>query len=191
MSGRPDRVLARKADRPFDNQAGMSKQAGKGVQELIRLRPFKRADERLLKSWVRDQATVDLWRPARFSYPLTDQQLERYFDEFDEDERAWIMAALDDEGRMIGHFCMRLADYAEDTIRLGYIILDPDTRGKGCGYEMIGQALRYAREILGVKCVTLGVWADNLPARRCYERLGFSEVGRSEEDGRIYIEMEA
>ena len=117
-----------------------------------------------------------MWKPRRFTYPLTDDQLERYYEDFDRDENAWIFTALDEEGKMAGHFCMRLADYGKNSVRLGYIIVDPEIKGKGYGRQMLSQALCYAFQILGMQTVTLGVYSDNAAARRCYESLGFKET---------------
>ena len=69
--------------------------------------------------------------------------------------------------------------------------MDPEIKGKGYGRQMLSQALCYAFQILGMQTVTLGVYSDNAAARRCYESLGFKETGRTPEDGREYIEMEA
>ncbi len=158
---------------------------------MLRLRPYKKTDGTTLASWVRDARTVDMWKPRRFTYPLTADQLERYYEDFARDGNAWIFTALDEEGKMAGHFCMRLADYGKNSVRLGYIIVDPEIKGKGYGRQMLSQALCYAFQILGMQTVTLGVYSDNAAARRCYESLGFKETGRTPEDGREYIEMEA
>ena len=53
------------------------------------------------------------------------------------DGNAWIFTALDEEGKMAGHFCMRLADYGKNSVRLGYIIVDPEIKGKGYGRQML------------------------------------------------------
>jgi ribosomal protein S18 acetylase RimI-like enzyme len=50
-------------------------------------------------------------------------------------------------------------------------------RGRGIGDRLIGAALAAAGQC-GLVRVTLGVRADNLPARRLYEKHGFAHEGR-------------
>ena len=84
------------------------------------------------------------------------------------------MTALDETGAPVGHFIMRLADYHAESIRFGFIIVDPEARGKGYGKEMIRLALKYAFEVLGMKRATLGVYEQNPSAKACYEAVGFT-----------------
>ncbi len=45
---------------------------------------------------------------------------------------------------------------------------------------MLKLAIDYAKDILHVSKITLGVFADNDNARHCYEAAGFSPAGKSE-----------
>lgn len=147
---------------------------------MLRLRPCKPADVDILLSWWegKDRDIFLKWSAGKFSYPLTREQLEDYYETWVQKENnGWIMTALDEEGRMAGQLLMRLADYKTETIRFGFIVVDPKVRGQGYGHQMITLALKYAGEILGMKTVTLGVFENNLQARNCYESAGFRLTG--------------
>ena len=144
---------------------------------MMRLRPYKPSDADKLLSWwteVPEEIFV-MWSNGKFEYPLTMEQLEDYFQTWCVDEEnGWLMTALDEAGNPVGHFIMRLADYEAESIRFGFIIVDPNARGKGYGKEMIRLALKYAFEVLGMKRATLGVFENNPSAKACYESVGFT-----------------
>lgn len=147
---------------------------------MLRLRPYKPADADKLLSWWegKDRESFIKWSAGKFTYPLTKEQLEEYYETWGKKETTgWPMTALDEDGQAVGQFLMRLADYEENSVRFGFIMVDPNIRGKGYGHQMMVQALKYAREILGMKKVTLGVFENNPQARKCYERSGFRVTG--------------
>ncbi len=140
---------------------------------MIRLRPWKREELKELLGWFSDEEEFSRWSAGKFTYPLTQEQLLDYYERFEKDSRGWIMAALDDKGRLAGHIMMRKADYEKNSVHFGFIVVSPEFRGKGIGRLMVSQGLKYAGEILGMKRVTLGVFENNPAARRCYESAGF------------------
>ena len=144
---------------------------------MIRLRPYKPADTRKLLEWWEDadETVFVKWSCGKFSFPLTAGELDEYFREWClKEERGWLMTALDGDGVPVGHYLMRLADYEEGSVRIGFIVMDPKVRGKGYGKEMIGQILTYAFRILGMRKVSLGVFENKPQAKACYEAAGFA-----------------
>lgn len=144
---------------------------------MIRLRPYKPSDARKVLSWWEgaDEETFVKWSCGKFEYPLSIEQLDDYFSQWClNEETGWLMTALDEDGVPVGHFIMRLADFKAESIRLGFIVVDPNARGKGHGKEMIRMALKYAFEVLGMKSATLGVFENNPQAKACYEAVGFA-----------------
>ena len=137
---------------------------------MIRLRPWKKEDFQELMEWFSDEEAFYKWSAGKFDWPLTERQLLDYYGQFEKDQRGWILAALDDEGRLAGHLLMRKADYGKKSIHFGFIVVSPRLRGMGAGRAMVSQALKYAGEILGMERVTLGVFENNPAARRCYFR---------------------
>jgi ribosomal protein S18 acetylase RimI-like enzyme len=83
------------------------------------------------------------------------------------------------DGEPIGRIFI---DEAEKELTLIDIALLPDYRNRGIGRLLLDQLL--ARAAAAKKQVRLHVFNSN-PARRLYERLGFTETGRDS----MYIEM--
>ena len=107
---------------------------------MMRLRPYKPSDAKNLLTWwtgVPEDIFV-MWSNGKFEYPLTMEQLDSYFQTWClEEENGWLMTALDEAGVPVGHVMMRLADYQAESIRFGFIIVDPDARGKGYGKALL------------------------------------------------------
>ena len=143
---------------------------------MIRLRPFKLCDIEYLLKWTGNKCTFAQWCANKFTYPLTKEQLVSYYQKYENDDRAWIMTALDKEGVPVGHQLMRMADYENESIHFGFIIVDSEIRGKGYGKEMVSLAVKYAFDILKVRHVTLAVFDNNPVAQHCYKSAGFKDV---------------
>lgn len=147
---------------------------------MIRLRPWKKGDREMMKDWLLEERQFHMWSGGKFAYPLTVEQLKERDECTEWEERAWSMAALDDEGKLVGHFSFREVDYEKGSAHMGFIVIDPKRRGGGLGKEMVSQAVRYAFEILGLSRVTLNVMEENRAAYACYRSIGFQEERRSE-----------
>lgn len=152
---------------------------------MIRLRPYKLSDSEYVINWFKDEITFTQWCASKFKYPLTKEQLNEYYHNYEKDDNAWIMTALNEKGIPVGHFLMRLADYQKESIHLGFVIVDSKIRGQGYGKEMIALAVKYAFEILKVKRVTLGVFDNNPSAHYCYKSIGFLDE-KFKEDALTY-----
>lgn len=61
---------------------------------------------------------------------------------------------------------------------LSAVAVLPEARGRGIAARLIDRVERRARDG-GFDRISLHVWADNAPARRLYDRLGFEEIGRA------------
>lgn len=142
---------------------------------MIRLRPFKRQDVKKILPWLSDERVMAMWSAGVFSYPLTEKQLLARMEEAELAEDEWVMAALDEQGEVVGHFYMRKADYKKNSLHMGLIVVDHTRRGQGIGRKMVEKAVEYAFTILGVQRVTLGVFSCNPIAHACYEKAGFRD----------------
>lgn len=147
---------------------------------MIRLRPYKLSDAKYLLEWFHEEEEFMKWSAGKFQYPLTMEQLEEYYHNYEQDEKGWIMVALNEEGTPVGHFLMRMADYEKNSIHMGFIVVNSKLRGHGYGKQMLSQALKYAFEILNVKRVTLGVYDNNPSAHSCYKAVGFMDENYKE-----------
>jgi putative acetyltransferase len=126
-----------------------------------------RADDRarLLELWERSvRATHDFLTESDIVglRPLVAQELAS-------DAIGWWVLASDDD------VPIGFLGFANDAIE--GLFLDPDARGKGGGRILVAHAERLASSPLAVD-----VNEDNDQARRFYEALGFSVVGRSPVD---------
>ncbi len=140
---------------------------------MLRLRPYKKCDAKYLLNWINDEKLFSMWSANKFQYPLTEAQLEKYREKFENDENGWIITAIDEKGISVGHFFMTGADYLKGSIHMGFIVVDPKIRGKGYGKEMLELAIKYAFEILRVARITLSVYDTNPSAHNCYKSVGF------------------
>ena len=73
-----------------------------------------------------------------------------------------------DESEIVGFFTLRNPNESLDELRFGFVIVNPDKRGTGCGKAMIRLGLKFAFEIYGAKRASLGVFENNLAVYYCY-----------------------
>lgn len=99
--------------------------------------------------------------------------------------RAWIL--LSDEPRaVVGHIELRGGRVHAEMHRatLGMGILRAFT-GKGYGRVLLETAVRWARDEAKLAWIDLGVFSNNIPARKLYQRMDFVEVGLRKDAYRI------
>ena len=149
-------------------------------EEKMRIRPYKRCDAEKIVSWIGDERHFRYWCADRFeSYPISKDDLNAQYDALAENDDIFHFTAYDSDGPL-GHFNIRFPDRRDiDTLRFGYVILDPEKRGRGLGRQMIELALRYAREYMKAERATIGVFEENEAALNCYLSAGFSDSGIS------------
>jgi len=160
--------------------------------ELVALGPLRREHIPLYLRWINNFGTTrTLGVPPR---PMTLEQ-----------ETAWYeQAAVDDartgftiyeraSGRAIGNCGLHEVDLANRRTVVGIMIGEPDARGRGYGTEAMRLLLDYAFTVLGMHSVMLTVFEHNGAGRRCYEKVGFREMGRRREsrwyNGRFWDEI--
>lgn len=80
-------------------------------------------------------------------------------------------------GEVIGLVGLRHLNFQTGNATLG-IRMSPNVVGRGLGTHTIRALMRYAFSELGLQRVYLDVAENNLRARRCYEKVGFSYIGR-------------
>lgn len=149
---------------------------------MLRLRPYKPCDGNKIASWITDEKTFAMWSAYHYNYPLTGEQLTARMNVGIDNPCEWMMTALDESGEPVGYFLLRNADYKNNTIRMGFIVVDSSKRGMGYGLQMLELAKKYCFEVLGMNRIDLGVYDINERARKCYEKAGFKEYGRWEAD---------
>ncbi len=149
---------------------------------MLELRPFIPSDAQTIISWTGDETAFRRWCADRYDhYPIIPNDMTAQYDEAGKSGRFFPYTACED-GVPVGHLIVRYPGENMKTARLGFIIVDPSRRGKGIGREMIKLALKVSAERDGAENATLGVFANNEAAHRCYLGAGFTDVAGAEEE---------
>ena len=148
---------------------------------MLRLRPYKACDAWAVAKWIKTEHSLHQWCANRYDkFPLTPDDMNLYHDADKYCDQTWAMTAFDDEG-IVGHLTMRFPlEDDKSEVRLGFVIIDDQKRRKGYGRQMITMSCKYAFEFLGAKKISLWVFENNIPARKCYASCGFKEVDDNE-----------
>ena len=95
-------------------------------------------------------------------------------------EKKPIFSMLEKEsGEFIGN--IELMNVKDGAGELG-IAITAAKQNRGYGTEAITALMRYAKTRMGLGRISLRAFPENLRALRVYEKCGFREVGRTEED---------
>ena len=97
-----------------------------------------------------------------------------------------------EESKVLGAFILNdnpegtyeKGDWTTDLKKGEYLVIhtlasDPDFSNRGIGKFMVNYSVSYAKEY-GFKAVRLDVVPENIPARRLYEKLGFTFAGEKD-----------
>lgn len=142
---------------------------------MLRLRPYKACDAAVITGWLKDEFSFRQWSADQYDhYPISADDMNRYYDQDRYDENKWAFTAFDDEGA-VGHLTMRFTDSSRSEVRLGFVVVDDRQRGKGYGKELVLMAVRYAFTFLKAERVSLAVFENNPAAFQCYKACGFTE----------------
>ena len=145
----------------------------------MKLRAYEREDSPIIASWVRTEEELYKWSADRYGFfPLKDYSIDENYAPAIPTGRFIPLTGIDEEGKVVGHLIIRYPKEDDDSsVRFGFVIVDPELRGKGYGRELLKLAIEYVSSNLTAKRVDLGVFANNPKAQRCYESVGFKEFG--------------
>ncbi|MBE3574021.1 MAG: GNAT family N-acetyltransferase [Firmicutes bacterium] len=144
---------------------------------LVHLRPVEPEDLDHFMQWVNDPEVTQYL--ASFSWPLS-RMAEREWVENaakggHSDERNLVIETLD--GKYLGVIGLRHIDWRNRHAEVGIVIGNKGYWGKGYGTDALRVLARFAFDQLNLHTLTLALFADNLRARRSYEKVGFKPVG--------------
>ena len=148
----------------------------------MRLRDYKEEDGNIIAGWIRSEEELYKWSADRFNrYPLSGDDIKTNYAPQLKTGRFFPLTAEDDNGNIMGHFIIRYPrDDDDNSVRFGFVIVDPSLRGKGYGKEMLRLGIEYVKEHLSVSRIDLGVFENNESARHCYEAAGFKAYASRE-----------
>lgn len=136
---------------------------------MLRIRPYKSTDADTILSWCYNERTFYQWTAGILGdFPAT-------YKEFKFVESLIPFTAFDETG-IVGFFTLRHPGDSLEELRLGFVIVNPENRGKGYGKAMLQLGIKFAFELYGAKRVSIGVFEDNLSAYYCYKAVGFEDV---------------
>lgn len=151
----------------------------------VKLRAATAADAEVISTWVSTAEELLVFAGPTLRFPLAGEEL------LATSEDGWQVRSLVADGQLVATGSFILCDGA---VHIGRLLVDPERRGQGLGRVLVTQLLDHARlhspEHARAMRATLNVFADNLPARRLYESLGFRMVAESAPDGRGALAME-
>lgn len=138
-----------------------------------RVRPFTRVDVDAWQAWPDYPERLLVGTSPRRMAP---DQRSRWLEDITQRQRQIPFAVDDEQGEMMGRIFLRHVRHEEGSAVLG-IDLHPAYLGQGYGTEALGAFLSHFFDTMGFERMLLSVAAHNVRARRCYEGLGFINVG--------------
>lgn len=144
------------------------------------LRAYQKNDSAIICKWLRTEKELYQWSADRFNkFPLLENDIDNNYAPQIKTGRFIPLTAVDDQDNVLGHFIIRYPREDDDsTVRFGFVILNPEFRGKGYGKSMLMSGVRFVKENLSAQRIDLGVFSNNDIAKRCYEAVGFREYDR-------------
>ncbi|SFA75152.1 Protein N-acetyltransferase, RimJ/RimL family [Amycolatopsis marina] len=151
--------------------------------EFVRLRAVEPSDAESLLRW-NDDPDVSRWMIN--DYPMSLAQTVRRCEERPRNTYGELTLCIETlaEGRAIGIVGLSGAEPESGRAELDIYIGEPDFRGGGYGTDATRVICRYGFDSMRLHRISLWVVAENIAARRVYEKLGFVEEGRQRESFR-------
>jgi ribosomal-protein-alanine N-acetyltransferase len=159
-----------------------------GEKVLLKRFTLDLVTERYLR-WIRDPKTTEFIWKAGPDYSLEDL---RAFGTTMMDSADDLFFAIHDQhgAGHVGNLRLGPIDWRKRVSGFGILIGEAAKRGLGYGTEATDLAIRYAVTDLGLDAVRFEVVADNLPAMRIYDKLGYRNLGKTpnlfEKNGRSF-----
>ncbi len=145
---------------------------------MIKLEPFTRDDFARLMDWAVSPEFLVQWAGTQFTYPMTEEQLERYYQSAQTAEpKRLIFKGVDEKGNAVGHIELNQIDHHHRSASISRVLVAPEARGKGYGQQMVREVIRIGFEDLNLHRISLNVFDFNKSAIACYEKVGFVREG--------------
>jgi RimJ/RimL family protein N-acetyltransferase len=154
----------------------------KMLGERCSLSPLNPQDYEIYTRWVND---IDVSLGVTFASALvTPEQEKEILEKLSQAEYNFAIVELKKD-ELIGNIGLTHIDYINRTAEMGIFIGNKNYWGKGYGVEAIELLLDFGFNILNLHNINLKVFSYNKPAIKCYQKVGFKEVGRLRETKQI------
>lgn len=139
----------------------------------MKLRDFTEKDAEKIVGWIAGEREFYYWSADRYGhYPIKPEEITANY--LNCEKRTFFKPMMfEADGKTVGHLIFRTPTDDPKVIRIGFIIIDKNERGKGYGKAMAKAGVDYAKNVLGATEVNLGVFEKNVEAIACYKSLGF------------------
>ena len=142
---------------------------------MLRLRPFNfNKDFEELKNWSADERVHAMWCANLIPFPIEEDGFKKTMNDFSERFGDSPFVATTEDGKLAGFFCYSL-NLENNEGMLKFVMINPSMRNKGFGKEMLQLAAKYSFEITKADSLQLNVFPENIGAKKCYEKVGFTE----------------
>lgn len=145
--------------------------------ERVYLRPAERSDLELFVQWLTD---AEVARHLAVRSPISQAMEEKWFDQVVEHQgrdRYHFVICLLADGRPIGATDLRDINLEDGRAGFGIVIGDKDEWNHGYGTDALSAICDFGFGQLRLERIELDVYADNIRARRSYEKAGFRSEG--------------
>jgi RimJ/RimL family protein N-acetyltransferase len=142
------------------------------------LSPINVEDAATFTEWLNDMEVTKYLTTIREAITLTKER--EILEKMAKSEHVYIVVDLE-INKVIGIAGLHHIDPYSNTCELGLFIGDKDYWNQGYGEEASRLLLDYAFNILNMHNIMLRVFAYNIRAVKCYEKIGFREIGRQRE----------
>jgi len=155
---------------------------------LVTLRPYGLADADAAWEMVNDPEGRALTGTTAV---FTREQIDTWVaSRADAPERLDLVIVENATGEFAGEAVLNEFDAEVASANFRIVLRGAPWFGRGLGSEATELMVAHAFGELGLRRLTLDVRADNPRAIRAYEKAGFVESGRFEEDGVLWVDME-
>ncbi|MGM0433000.1 MAG: GNAT family N-acetyltransferase [Spirochaetota bacterium] len=142
--------------------------------DLCYLSPINTDDYPKYAEWLNDLETAQYLLISGQNITLDSER--EYLKSLSKEHSYSIVDQQSDQ--LIGNCGITSWDAIQGTAEVGIFIGNQDFRGRGYGAEAMYLLLTFAFSYLNIKSVLLRVFSFNERAIRCYEKIGFKQIGR-------------
>ncbi|MBO7677631.1 MAG: GNAT family N-acetyltransferase, partial [Erysipelotrichaceae bacterium] len=116
----------------------------------MKLREYRKEDAQFIINWIKDEEEFYRWSADRFNrYPISGKDLDEHYSFHMRSNRFMPLVMIGDTDELIGQFIIRYPKEDDDSlIRFGFVLIDPQYRGKAYGKKMLELGIEYAKEKL-------------------------------------------
>ena len=147
---------------------------------MIQLAHFQQPDFEQLIKWIHNEELLTNWSGNLFNFPLSADSLAWYIEDTNiiNNSNAYVFKAIDEEGESIGHISLGGISWKNRSARIMRVLIGAsEQRGNGYCKDMVRAVLKIAFDELKLHRVSLGVYDNNKPAIKCYEKAGLNIEG--------------